>query len=135
MLEETISVDLNTIIGETAKYKVNGYRFVTISCTDLDEKSFDLLYHFDKELSLKHLRLIVPKGTSVPSISPVFLAAFLVENEIQDLFGVKFHGLAVDYGQTLYLESEVRTAPLCKYTVTQSSQSTAGSEPTSGQVQ
>ena len=135
MLEETITVDLSTIIGEAAKYKVNGYRFVTMSCTDLDEKSFDLLYHFDRELDLKHLRLTVPKGASVPSISPVFLAAFLVENEIQDLFGIKFHGLAVDYGQTLYLESEVRTAPFCKYTVTQSSLDTAGSEPVSGQEQ
>jgi Ni,Fe-hydrogenase III component G len=40
------------------------------------------------------LPLTVPKDTLVPSISPVYFAAFLVENEIQDLFGIRFQGLA-----------------------------------------
>jgi ech hydrogenase subunit D len=68
---------------------------------------------------LKHLRLTVPKDAPVPSISPVYFAAFLVENEIQDLFGIRFQGLAIDYDRTLYLEAEVKKTPFCKYVVTQ----------------
>ena len=135
MLEETITAGFDTIIGETTKLKIQGYRFVTMSCTDLDQTTFDILYHFDKDLMLKHLRLAVNKDVLVPSISPVYLSAFLVENEIQDLYGIHFQGLAIDYGQTLYLESEVRSAPFCKYSVKQSEQDKNGAPPASLQEQ
>jgi ech hydrogenase subunit D len=135
MLEETITVGFDTLIGETTKLKLNGYRFVTISCLDLDESTFDIIYHFDKDLVLKHLRFTVAKGVAIPSISPVFLAAFLVENEIQDLYGLKFQGLAIDYGQTLYLESEQRTAPFCKYSIKHTEQDKTSSSPASEQEQ
>ncbi len=94
-----------------------GYRFVTLTCTALDENHFDILYHFDLGLELKHLRLTLAAGTAVPSISPIYFAAFLVENEIQDLFGIRFTGLAIDYERTLYGEEKTRITPFCKYTV------------------
>ena len=87
MLEE-IPVNIDSVVGETAKMKIDGYRFVTMSCVALDENTFEILYHLDKDFRLKHLRLTVSNSISVPSISPVYLAAFLVENEIQDLFGL-----------------------------------------------
>ena len=117
MQGEVIPVSLESVIGETGRMKAEGYRFVTMSCTELDEAQFDILYHFDKELQLKHLRLTAPNDTQVPSISSVYLAALLVENEIQDLFGVRFKGLAIDYDRTLYLDEEIKTTPFCKYTV------------------
>lgn len=117
MKGEVISVDIDTVVGETAKIKVEGYRFLTMSCAELDETMVDILYHFDKDLELKHFRLTVPRDTPVPSISPVYFAAFLVENEIQDLFAVRFKGLAIDYERTLYLDEEVKVTPFCKYTV------------------
>jgi ech hydrogenase subunit D len=118
MLKDTISISLEAVVGQAARIKVEGYRFVTMSCTVLDENRMDILYHFDKDLELRHFRLTIVKNTTVPSISPVYLAAFLVENEIQDLFGVRFSGLALDYGQTLYLEPEVKIAPFFKYSIT-----------------
>lgn len=108
-------VALEALVGEVAKMKVQGYRFVTLSCTELDARSIDVLYHFDRDLSLKHLRMTVPKGALVPSISPVYFAAFLVENEVQDLFGLRFDGLALDYGRTFYLDPEVSEAPFCRF--------------------
>jgi hypothetical protein len=42
-----------------------------------------------------------------------------VENEIQDFFGLRFKGLAIDFNRTLYLDEEIKTTPLCRYTVTQ----------------
>jgi ech hydrogenase subunit D len=117
MIGEVIAISSESVVGETAKMKVEGFRFVTLSCVEIDATTVDLLYHFDREFQLKHLRLTVPKDAPVPSISPVYFAAFLVENEIQDLFGLRFHGLAIDYDRTLYLEEEVKKTPFCKYVV------------------
>jgi ech hydrogenase subunit D len=104
-------------VGEVAKLKVNGYRLVTLSCTELDESTVDVLYHFDKDLGLKHLRLTALKTATVPSISPVYFAALLVENEIQDFFGLRFEGLLVDYRGMLYLEEEALKTPYCRFSL------------------
>jgi ech hydrogenase subunit D len=97
--------------------KAEGCRLVTLSCAELDAETVDIIYHFDKDLSLKNYRLTAKKCEPVPSISDIYFAALLVENEIQDLFGLSFSGLVVDYKQTLYLEAEVRKTPFCKYSV------------------
>jgi len=68
---------------------------------------------------MTHLRLTIDRKTLIPSITPVFLGAFLVENEIQDLYGLRVQGLPIDYHRTFYLDAEVREAPLCTYTVAQ----------------
>jgi ech hydrogenase subunit D len=117
MIELVLDISPEHLVGEAAKMKVEGYRFVTLSCVEIDETTVDILYHFDREFQLKHLRLTVLKDTPVPSISPVYFAAFLVENEIQDLFGIRFQGLAIDYDRTLYLETDVKKTPFCKYVV------------------
>lgn len=117
MREEVIPISLDAVVGEAGKMKAEGYRLVTMSSAELDAEKVDILYHFDKNLTMKHLRLTVAKDVQVPSISSVYLAALLVENEIQDLFGVRFKGLAIDFNRTLYLDEEIKTTPLCRYTV------------------
>jgi ech hydrogenase subunit D len=117
MREEITAVSAEALVGEVAKLKVLGYRLVTLSCTELDAATVDVLYHFDKDLGLKHLRLTAPKSAPVPSISPVFFAALLVENEIQDFFGLRFEGLLVDYRGTLYLEEEALQTPFCRFSL------------------
>ena len=119
MQEDVISVSSDILVGEAAKIKVEGFRFVTMSCVELDGNTVNILYHFDKDLTLKHLRLTALKDSSVPSISSVYFAAFLVENEIQDLFGIRFKGLALDYERTLYLEEAVKITPFCKYSISE----------------
>jgi ech hydrogenase subunit D len=113
---EVIIISLDQVVGACAQKKAEAFRFVTMTCTALDSDTVDILYHFDKAYKLEHLRLKVSRHTPLPSISDVFSAAFLVENELQDLFGLRFQGLALDYNQTLYLDQEVATAPFCKYT-------------------
>jgi ech hydrogenase subunit D len=117
MREEIIPVGSDTLLGEVARIKVQGWRLVTLTCTEIDETSVDILYHFDKGLELKHLRLAAAKTSPVPSISPVYFAALLVENEIQDFFGLKFDGLVVDYKGTLYLEEEALKTPYCRFSL------------------
>jgi ech hydrogenase subunit D len=115
MREEIMTVSAAALVGEVAKLKVLGYRLVTLSCTEIDAATLDILYHFDKDLGLTHLRLTAPKSGTIPSISPVYFAALLVENEIQDFFGLRFEGLLVDYRGTLYLEEEAFKTPYCRF--------------------
>lgn len=116
MAFETKNVEKNQLMVEVQALKNAGQRLLTMTSVDLGE-SFDLLYHFDLDLRMTHLRLTVPKGESVPSISGIYFAALVIENEIQDLFGIKFEGLALDFGGNFYLEEEVKKYPFCKVTV------------------
>ena len=116
-MKEVISTTKDTVVSKTVDMKKDGYRFVTMSCVELDADTVDILYHFDRDLDLKHLRLTIQKKEEVPSVSLVYFAAFLVENEIQDQFGIRFDGLVLDYERTLYLEEEVRDAPYCRISV------------------
>lgn len=115
MTGEKITPD--QVVGACARMKAEGYRFVTMTCTAIDKNSFEILYHFDKNLDLSTLRLTTTKDSPVHSITAVYFAAFLVENEIQDLFGLRFPGLALDYNRTLFLDEEIRDAPFCKCAV------------------
>ncbi len=118
-MEAITDIALDALQSEVQKMWDNQYRLVTMSSVDLkDEDKFDIFYHFDKNLGLKTFRLTVPKETAIPSISGIYFAAFLVENEIKDQFGVNFTDIALDFGSNLYLEDEVMTSPFCKYSIT-----------------
>ncbi len=118
---ETLDITKDTLRGETEKIKADGYRFVTITCLELDETTLELIYSFDKDLELIHYRMQVAKVESMPSLSPIFFAAFLVENEIYDQFGMKFDDLVLDFGGTLYLDEDddITATPFCKFGVKQ----------------
>ena len=117
MLEDVMVITPEILTGESAKLKYEGYKFITLSCMEIDAGHVEILYHFDRDLRLKHFRLSVPRERVIPSISHVYLAAFLVENEIQDFFNVRFSGLAIDFNRTLYLDDEIKNVPFCKYQV------------------
>ena len=125
MAFETKNVMKSQLVAEVRSLKNEGMRFATMSCVDLGD-SFDLLYHFDLDLKLTHLRLNTPKGDVVPSISGIYFAALIIENETKDHFGVHFEGMALDFGGNLYLEEEVKKFPFCKLTVGKTE--TAGEE-------
>ncbi|OEU71154.1 MAG: NADH dehydrogenase [Desulfovibrio sp. S3730MH75] len=116
MIENMKEVTLDAVVGEASKLKSDGQRLIALSCTQLDADNFDIIYTFDKELVLTNFRVTVPKGTNCPSISGVIFAALLVENEIQDQFGILFDGLVLDFGRTLYLDEEITTIPMCNNT-------------------
>ncbi len=115
---ETVDVQRDALKDEILRLKSQGYRLMTITAVDIDEDHVDLIYHYDKGLKLANLRLKQPKKENAPSISDVDFAAFLVENEIQDQFGICFEGLALNFANHLYLDEEVAVTPFCKYGVT-----------------
>jgi len=90
-----------------------GYRLVTITTVDCGDH-FDIFYHFDRNYELHNLCLALPKGTALPSITPVCSCAFAVENELQDLFGIQVTGLALDFNKHFILNEDAPEKPLCR---------------------
>jgi ech hydrogenase subunit D len=111
MTVEADRISSGELCRAVAALKEKGCRFVTITCVAADSAWAELLYHFDRELRLTHLRLTVAGDEVVPSISGIYAAAYLAENEIQDQFGLSFAGLAPDYRRTLYLQGEDSVPP------------------------
>lgn len=114
-----IDMKTETLRQQAKRIKADGCRFVTITCLEDNEDTLVLIYHFEKDLELFHYRIRVSKNNAVVSLCPVFSAAFLVENEIRDQFGVTFEGLSPDFNGTLYLgdSGEVTATPFCRFGV------------------
>jgi ech hydrogenase subunit D len=117
MLPNEQAVTLENLLPEVQKRFDEGLRLVGLTAVELtDQNAFDVLYHFDKDLNVQHLRLTVPKEAPVPSTSGIYFLALLAENEIKDQFGVNFQNILIDFGCALYMEPEVVTSPFCKFT-------------------
>ena len=94
-------VELRSLIATASEYKDQGYRFVQC-CAHSTDGGIELTYSFDKELVLQNLRVVIQPGEVVESISSMFPAAFVFENEMHDLFGIDITGISVDFKGRFY---------------------------------
>jgi len=100
--------DLAGFLPLVHHYKADGYRFITITAVDNSESNeFDIYYHFDKKLELAQIKVSVPYSVSLPSISYIYSSAFLVENEVKELFGVNITDILIDYNGKLLLSDGI----------------------------
>jgi ech hydrogenase subunit D len=103
-------MDAKGFLDRVAQYKREGWRLALVNATSLPavegEGAVDLSWSFEKEGRLEHLRERVTPAEEVPSVSSVFGAAFLYENEIRELFGLNVTGLNVDFRGALYKTAE-----------------------------
>jgi NADH:ubiquinone oxidoreductase subunit C len=114
MIVNLTEIAVGQLVETAQKMMYEGYRFVTASCVDNGDGTFDVLYHFDKDLEIKNFRIKILKEIEVPSISKVYFCALLVENEMKELFGLKVTDLVLDYGGHLLLSDGAPEDPLCK---------------------
>lgn len=113
MLEHETTVALADLLTAARGLKDEGYRLIT--CTGVQTGAdVTVIYHFDRDYQLRHLRLQVAPGETIPSVSPVFSGAFLAENELQDFFGLKVSGLPIDYHGRLFLAEDAPVSPMLK---------------------
>jgi ech hydrogenase subunit D len=89
------------LLSGAVALREEGYRIVQICCTMIEGK-FELTYSFDKDYKFTSLRVTVTPETEVRSITGIYAGAFLYENEIKELFGVKFIGINIDYNGHFY---------------------------------
>ncbi len=101
------------LIEKLASLIPRGYRFVTMTVVDSGD-GFDVFYHFDEGYRMENYLLKLAYGETLPSISPVCFAAVIVENEIQDLFGITVTGLVIDYKKHLLLADGAPASPFCR---------------------
>ena len=94
--QEFIPVEASRLITEVRDLKADGYRFGQACATAIDDH-FEIIYSFDKDYRLKNLRLVVEQDQEVESITGDYWPAFIYENEMHDLFGIKFKHMALDY--------------------------------------
>lgn len=98
MIENVEIVEPGGILAKVHHMHDMGCRFVTITCCGNKDGSYDLIYTFDFKSKLLNVKATVVKDEAVTSVSPVYIAAAFAENEIKELFGLKFEGLILDYG-------------------------------------
>lgn len=100
MKQQIIEISSSELLSETLKLKNNGYRLVAISCTSKDQ--VEISYSYDKDYDFVNLRLVLEEDIEIESVSLIYPYAFLYENEIKELFGVKINNITLDYKDTLY---------------------------------
>lgn len=110
---ETVKTSIDGLLPEVQSRYEEGCRLVTASCTDEGEE-FRIIYTFDNNLKLINMEITVPKGVVVPSITDIYLCAFLVENEMKELFGIPIENIAVDLGGRMYLTEGAKTSPMAR---------------------
>jgi hypothetical protein len=101
-LRDTERVTPAELVDAAAGLRSNGWRLITASCVRRPDGALTVLYHFEREEHLRHLRVELAAGERVPSLGGVYGGAFLVENEMIELQGLAVSDLAIDYGGRLY---------------------------------
>lgn len=103
---EFVDLPLEKLHREVAVRKADGWRFIQTHAVNTDD-GVDLYYSFMKDGYTMNLRVAgVTKENIVPSITDLFLAAFVFENEARELFGVNMQGIAIDFAGAMYAPAE-----------------------------
>lgn len=108
------SIPLDKLIDTCKERKNEGYRLAQL-CPKLErDDSITLIYTFVKESEIINYKVSgIKKGvTEVPSVTELFIAAFVFENEAHDLFGVNIVGNLIDFQGKFYSFGEGVEAPM-----------------------
>lgn len=108
------SIPLDKLIDTCKERKNEGYRLAQL-CPKLErDDSITLIYTFVKESEMINYKVSgIKKGvTEVPSVTELFIAAFVFENEAHDLFGVNVVGNLIDFQGKFYSFAEGVEAPM-----------------------
>ncbi len=99
-------VPLAEVHDLAARRAEEGWRYVQILAVNTEE-GIDLVYSYMKDGLLENDTVAaVGADDAVPSITDLFLEAFVCENEIHDLYGVAIENIAIDFGGMFYQLAE-----------------------------
>ncbi len=98
---ETISI--GELLPKVIEKKTEGWRLVQMCSVYLkDSETYELSYTFARDYESVTFRMVIKTDVEVPSITQIYEAAFLYENEMSELFGVKIMMITQDYKGKLY---------------------------------
>lgn len=93
------------LVDTAHNLKADGYRMVQI-CANKIPGAFELTYSFDKDHELYNYRVVLPENDEIMSITGAYFAAFVYENEMKDLFGIKIKHIALDFQGGFFVTGE-----------------------------
>ena len=98
-----IVITPNELLGEVMKMKNRNLRLSQICCAYSNGK-IELSYSFagNETNEYINLRVVIDKEEEICSITELYPYAFLYENEMKELFGVKINMINMDYKNQLY---------------------------------
>ena len=105
MIQDIQTTAPSELLERVRQLKDDGYRFSQACATPKDDGA-EILYTFDKDHILLNLRVKVSEGEEIESITASYWPAFIYENEMHDLFGIKFLHNALDYNGNFFVTAE-----------------------------
>ena len=96
-------IDSNKLLDTVMEMKAKGRR-LSQACAVYVNDNYEVSYSFANDDTYEYLtfRLIINPQTEIASITEFYPYAFLYENEMKELFGVKIKMINLDYDNKLY---------------------------------
>ena len=104
--QPTRVISVVDLMLEVKRFFEKNARMIQLGCAQNGEV-FELNYSFDVNGAFENIRVLTDGNEVIPSVSTIYLCAFIYENEIHDLYGINFEGIAVDYKGTLIKTAKV----------------------------
>lgn len=98
---QIFSIQPDDVVERAQTNLISGFRLVQMHATTLPD-GVEINYTYDLNGEMSVWRLAAAPRSALPSISAVYPAAFLYENEIHDLFDISFSDMSIDYHGNLY---------------------------------
>ncbi len=107
-------LELDDLLATCRDYKERGYRLTQLHPILKEDGTITLIYTFVKDDEMINFKITgIKKGeTVVPSVTSLYLACFVYENEAHDLFGVNVEGNLLDFQGAFYSFGEGVEAPM-----------------------
>jgi ech hydrogenase subunit D len=110
-MENEIIINKNELLPTIKKELELKKRFITATCLDA-ENNFEIIYTFapnDSVSPLTNIRVVISKTETLPSISGIYSAAVITENEMMGDFKIQIDGLPLDYqGKLMHTKNSMR---------------------------
>lgn len=105
---------LDQLIDTCKEYKEKGYRLDQLLPKLERDDTITLIYTFVMGEEIVNFKIggIIKNETVVPSVTELFIAAFVFENEAHELYGVNIEGNVLDFKGKFYKFPEGVEAPM-----------------------
>lgn len=98
-------ITVEELVPTMQQRKADGWSYIQMLAVRVDA-GVDLVYTLVKDNVMEDIKIVdIAPETEVPSITDMYLSAFVFENEAHDLFGVKITGIAIDFKGNFYATS------------------------------
>jgi ech hydrogenase subunit D len=115
-MENELVISKEQLIDEVKKKLAAKARFAMMTCMESGDK-FEILYTFEPAEAvspLSQIRVFMPKNETLPSITGVYPAAVVVENETVGDFKIEISGMALDFNKLIMHTKDSMQFPLTK---------------------